>query len=80
MDRVPVGKMPQMWGQSLYVVAKLLQEVRGRGGEGGRGGIRGEGREGEAGGREGETGRDIKDPGREDASDLGTITTSICGG
>ena len=59
MDRVPVGKMPQMWGQSLYVVAKLLQEVRGRGREGGRKDGIGGGREG--GGwreRERETGRD----------------------
>lgn len=26
-DRFPTGKLPQMWGQSMYVLAKLLQEV-----------------------------------------------------
>ena len=25
-DRIPSGKLPQMWGQSMYVLAKLLQE------------------------------------------------------
>lgn len=25
--RVPDGKMPHMWGQSLYVLAKLIKEV-----------------------------------------------------
>ena len=28
VDRHHHGKMPQMWGQSLYVLCKLLQEVR----------------------------------------------------
>ena len=27
--RIPVGKVPQMWGQSLYVLCKLIHEVVG---------------------------------------------------
>ena len=26
-DRIPSGKLPQMWGQSLYVLGKLVKEV-----------------------------------------------------
>ena len=26
-DRTMMGKIPQMWGQSLYVLGKLLKEV-----------------------------------------------------
>ena len=26
-DRIPCGKIPQMWGQSLYVIGRLLKEV-----------------------------------------------------
>ncbi|ELT89975.1 hypothetical protein CAPTEDRAFT_163062 [Capitella teleta] len=25
-DRIPIGKLPQMWGQSLYVLSRLLKE------------------------------------------------------
>lgn len=28
-DRVMMGKIPQMWGQSLYVLGKLVKEVSG---------------------------------------------------
>ena len=27
VKRIPAGKFPQMWGQSLYVVANLVKEV-----------------------------------------------------
>lgn len=28
VDRVPLGKCPLRWGQSLYILGKLLSEVR----------------------------------------------------
>lgn len=27
VDRVPVGKLPHLWGQSLYILGCLLAEV-----------------------------------------------------
>uniref|UniRef100_A0A8C0Y1G4 Phosphorylase b kinase regulatory subunit n=1 Tax=Castor canadensis TaxID=51338 RepID=A0A8C0Y1G4_CASCN len=29
VDRVPMGKLPHMWGQSLYILGSLMAEVRG---------------------------------------------------
>ena len=28
VDRVPLGKVPHLWGQSLYILSSLLAEVR----------------------------------------------------
>lgn len=27
VDRVPLGKLPHLWGQSLYILSSLLAEV-----------------------------------------------------
>ena len=27
VDRVPLGQLPHMWGQSLYILGSLLAEV-----------------------------------------------------
>ena len=27
-DRIPIGSCPFMWAQSLYLIGKLIQEVR----------------------------------------------------
>ena len=28
VDRIPMGKLPLMWGQSLYILGCLMAEVR----------------------------------------------------
>lgn len=32
VDRVPLGKLPHLWGQSLYILSSLLAEVGNLGG------------------------------------------------